>query len=712
MKTKNTKYKPIATKVTQQIFIILILLCICFSFGVKNAFYREISAVESQYMAEVIARISAEVNGELNHYLDAVAGSAKSPTIKTYLDNVENNVRIDDIEKAEVLALAVTNDAFEVETESVVTPVAVEEEDEFQFHLIDGYETTLLDIQQVADTLGDSVLFVALCSIYEDNFFNSAEMTGGADFTLTNLLFYEAYTSKSTYITEPYEEVLTGITIVTIAEPIMNDDGRITGLLLVQLSLDKMSSIVLSSTFGETGAAMLMDRNNAIMAYTNPAVVGMNVADLSYSGDVAERELANPTGVIAEYELGGATRIGGIVEVSELSGWKLLLAMDSSELNGSIAKVVLRINIALTLAVVFCCVLCSRSIYLCLAPMKQLEAFMEQLAEGNLGAVLECDEPNEIGQLAKYMNATATSLNAYIGMIDKAMKALGRGDLTRPDGIDFRGDFKNIEESIEYFAFNLSDSIREIRLAAVQMNQGAEQVASGSQQISNGATEQTTSVDALHTLIEGINDSITVNAQNSSTVATDAQHISENLVQSNQKMQELAVSVRDIRSMSDEVKQIIRTIEEVAFQTNILSLNAAVEAARAGEAGKGFAIVAEEVHLLSAKTTEAAEETTKIINDIANAIETGVSLAQETSQELQVVVDDVDVFVGNISTISLSTQNQADAIAEINRGIETISNVVVQNSAVSEESAASSEELSTQTTQMLSLVESYKLVDR
>lgn len=732
------KQKNIAAKVTEKIFLILLFMCICLSFSIQNAFFRELSLAENQYMVEVLGRISAEVNGELNHYIDASQTTAKSQTIKEYLRNAEQGIlssgmsteiapptqELDILPEVEEQPTQdEVSESFDDDIEGEIADVTVLEEplepqyteilsqqDTYLMSDILGYESALTELKDVTSTLGSSVLYMVICSVAQDNFFNSDGAQGDSDFTLSTRPFYTAYTSQKNYITAPYEEALTGINIITIAEPIF-DDGRVIGMILIQLSLEKLCNIVTSSSFGTSGTSMLLDRNNNIIAYSNPAIVGMNVSQLNYSGDIADKELSNPTGEIGEYSFGGEERTGAMISVSSDSGWKLLLAMDSNEFKSNISIVARRLNIGLTIAVAVCCALSARWVYLCLAPMKKLEEFMSEIAQGNLTTRMEFEEMDEVGRLGEHMNKTAASLCYYIDIIDRALSNISDGDFNRPTGIVFIGDYQKIEQSLDHFTSAMSNSMQDVKTAMSQINQGSEQVAIGAQQLSVGSAEQNSAVESLHHLIGDINQAIVETAKNSSSVTSDAKNISDNLVISNKKMHELAVSVQDIRSMSDEVKRIIKSIEDVAFQTNILSLNASVEAARAGTAGRGFAVVADQVRLLSASTAEAADQTTKIINDIADAIEAGTNLAESTSKELQNVVDDVDVFVGNISSISLSTQDQAEAIAEINRGINEISKVVMQNSAISEESAASSEQLSSQSTQMLNMVDKYKLIE-
>lgn len=750
---KFVKKKSIVTKVVMNVAITIISLSVCLSVSIENAFNREFTIAEAKYMQEVLSRISLEINAELNHYIDTVHGMAQSTATKDFLQRIEDSaantnstpivtptiVQTEELDVTQAEEPIVIPDVTQTEESNVppfITqtemptepPAAVQLESSIientteinranavakkRFSEFEGFENIVAELDNIATMMGGDVSYVTVYSIYKDSYLTHKGETGDDDlsFTLSNRPYYDAYTTKKTHITDPFPDHLTGATSIAITEPVFGDGNSVIGLISIEFTIDHLSNIVTSTTFGDTGATMLMDRNNNIMAYPISSVVGLNLSDLDYSGENADRELVNPTGAILDYKFGDTVRIGGIVTISETSGWKMLSAIDSSEFKGNITKVMTRLNIGLFFAILLSTFLCGKSIYKHLMPMQKLEDFMEELGKGNLNCMVDYDAPNEIGRLANHMNETAKTLSTYITTIDNVMKRLSSGDLRRPDvEFEFKGDFKNIEKSIEKFAFVLTESLFEIKLSIGQMNQGASQVSSGAQVLSQGSCEQATSVKELNDLVFNINETIVVTAKNSGSVTSDAKHISENLVVSNDNMQQLVVTVQDIRAMSDEVKRIIKTIEDVAFQTNILSLNASVEAARAGSAGAGFSVVADQVRILSAQTAAAAEETNKIITEIANSIEAGTDLAQTTSGELQQVVNDVEVFVDKISSISLSAQDQAAAISKINMGMDTISQVVDQNSAISQESAAASEELSSQSDQIVGLVDYFKL---
>jgi methyl-accepting chemotaxis protein len=246
--------------------------------------------------------------------------------------------------------------------------------------------------------------------------------------------------------------------------------------------------------------------------------------------------------------------------------------------------------------------------------------------------------------------------------------------------------------------------ISELTIMAEQLSSSADQIASGAQTMSQSSTEQASSIEELSASINEMANQIRSNADNSNKASELSNQSSDSVTRSNVQMQNLMLAMNDISSKSNEIGKIIKTIDDIAFQTNILALNAAVEAARAGAAGKGFAVVADEVRNLAAKSAEAANNTTTLIESSIAAINNGATIAENTSKELLMVVDGAKSTDQLIKEITVSSNNQATAIEQIRIGIEQISAVVQTNSATSEESAAASEELASQATQLKNLV--------
>ena len=274
---------------------------------------------------------------------------------------------------------------------------------------------------------------------------------------------------------------------------------------------------------------------------------------------------------------------------------------------------------------------------------------------------------------------------------------------------EYTGGFHPLLISFRGIAEKLNDTMQQISQSSTQVASGSEQVSNGAQALSQGATEQASSVQELAATINEISSRVNQNADSAQQANAKAGNVSAEMNVSNDKMQQMIKAMGDISNCSNEIGKIIKTIEDIAFQTNILALNAAVEAARAGTAGKGFAVVADEVRNLASKSAEASKNTSDLIENTLKAVERGTQIADETAHTLFQAVSDVNEMTGIIGQISEASSAQADSISQITMGIDQISSVVQTNSATAQESAAASEELSSQSQLMKSLVGRFKL---
>ena len=293
--------------------------------------------------------------------------------------------------------------------------------------------------------------------------------------------------------------------------------------------------------------------------------------------------------------------------------------------------------------------------------------------------------------------------------ISSAMHQLSNGDLNVKQRDAFLGDFKPVQDSIRLLVGALNDTLTQIEQSADQVSGGAEQVSSGAQALSQGATEQASSIEELAATITEISGQIQSNAQSALEARQTVDGVGEKLLESNRQMQTMTKAMDEISASSSEIGKIIKTIEDIAFQTNILALNAAVEAARAGEAGKGFAVVADEVRSLASKSSEASKSTAALIENSLKAVENGTHIADETAQSLLFVVEGTKEITNQINHIATASTEQSKGATQVQLGIDQISNVVQTNSATAEESAAASEELSGQAQMLKMLISKFKL---
>ncbi len=344
-------------------------------------------------------------------------------------------------------------------------------------------------------------------------------------------------------------------------------------------------------------------------------------------------------------------------------------------------------------------------------PVRELEAAAQDIAGGNLDTSITYTSKDELGILAGSFRRTCQVLSSVIDDLSSLMDEMADGNFdirTRAEQ-NYVGDFGPILKSIRKMNRNLSSTLRQIEDVGDQVASGSDQVSSGAQGLSQGATEQASAIEELAAAINEISQDVKNTSENAKMASDQVENAGGDLTVSNQKMQEMITAMSEISEKSGEIGKIIKTIEDIAFQTNILALNAAVEAARAGSAGKGFAVVADEVRNLASKSAEAAKNTTMLIESSIQAVENGTRIADSTAEALLSTVESTRKAVDLVEKITEAAERQSNSIQEITQGVDQISSVVQTNSATSEESAAASEELAGQSQMLKALIRRFKL---
>jgi methyl-accepting chemotaxis protein len=523
--------------------------------------------------------------------------------------------------------------------------------------------------------------------------------------------FKQLSNAKTAIMTEPYEDTVTKQQIVSVVAPVFQPGSeKIIGVTGLDFSLEGLGKIISSYTLGKTGFCILTTESGQIIYHPVSEYLNRNVSDIVLSDNIKSAMLSKTAGNM-EYTSHGITSHGYISPVGN-TGWMIATGLPNAEYDqefNSIRNMMLIIfSIAIVIIGAVLLILSKRIV----SPIKSLTKTANLIADGNLDVTAQVASKDETGQMAEAINRTVIQLRrytAYIREITSTLENMANGDMRIRLNEDYVGEFASIKSAFVNISTSLNKALHNINIAAEQVSIGASQVANGAQALAAGATEQSSSVEELNASIIKIAEQASDNSANVKIATQSVEQAGLGVTAGNEHMTQLTEAMTDIGSASNQIANITRVIEDIAFQTNILALNAAIEAARAGNAGKGFAVVADEVRNLAGKSAEAAKQTGELIQRSVASVSKGTQLAMQTAEILTTVgVSTVEV-ADSFSKIAQASAEQAGAIEQIKQGLAQVSSIVQTNAATAEENSASSEEMSAQAASLREEVGNFKL---
>lgn len=508
----------------------------------------------------------------------------------------------------------------------------------------------------------------------------------------------------------PYIDTVTGNLVSYISKPYYNE-GQIAGVVSMDVSLDKLKELINGyAAESNIGYFILTDSDNNIIMHENSeflpekddiknisSVLGGNYPKAVQS-DTSMKDYDGKSVYLSSSPVGD-------------TGWTLYVVQSASVYTEDSRNLIMLLCVIVLIAAVVVIIVTSVVSKSISDPIITVKNAAERMAEGYFDVNINCNTNDETGMLANSMKKLCITTNEILDDLKYIMKGLEAGNLTMlsKDRNIYKGDFSTLIDSIRNFKNRLTEIIQNINDASEQVLSGSEHVSSGAQGLSQGTTEQASSIQQLSATINEINNKVDENAgfaqsamEKSNENGREIQHVSE-------KMNELVSAMSQTKECSDQIGKIIKSIEDIAFQTNILALNAAVEAARAGTAGKGFAVVADEVRNLAAKSAEAANNTGTLIENTIASVERGDKLVNDVAKVMSMVSESSQQITMLNTNICNSSSELASSIAQVNQGVEQISSVVQTNAATSEQSAAASQQLTGQAHTLKKLVNEFTL---
>lgn len=525
--------------------------------------------------------------------------------------------------------------------------------------------------------------------------------------------------TKQTYISDLIVRRDNGEMNLIVSAPILIDN-IFHGIVFIGIDAQFLCDLVSDIQIGETGNASMINGQGDTIGYQDVELVLdayntqkelANDSGLAQLAAVERRVMAGETG-FASYAYGGVEKYAAFTPVEGTNGWGLYVAVEKAEFLKSTYAGILIMAVLIGIALISAYILMSRSAASIVDPIRLCVERMSALAQGDIHTAVPAIKTGDETQiLAESAQILVDNLRRVIGDIDDCLTEMSKGNFAIKSKAEasYVGDFGNIIKSIRELNRTLNETLLQIVEVAGHVAAGAGQMSENAQTLAEGATDQAGSVEELTATITNVTNAAVASASDSRRAYENAQASAENAAGSSEEIRKLTLAMERITETSKEIENIIGAIEDIASQTNLLSLNASIEAARAGEAGRGFAVVADQIGKLAADSAQSAVNTRELIVKSLEEIENGNDITIKTAEVLHHVIEDMKEFAEVVNKSSEESNRQAESMQEVEHGIEQISGVVESNSAAAEEASATSEELFAQSEHLNTLVSRFKL---
>ncbi len=504
--------------------------------------------------------------------------------------------------------------------------------------------------------------------------------------------------SRDVVWSDPYFDDFVKISMVTASSPMFDENGKFFGVTTTDIDLTQMQEMIANLQKGDKELAFLIAQDGVYIADRDDSKpLKANITqEQNQSLATLGKEMISQKNGVGKFKGDGETYKVWYTEVPD-AGWILAIASAESALYSSTTWLALTSALLCVIILAAVTILILRTVEKKIVkPISSLSGLMDNISQGNFAIDMSAKVDNEIGEMMEKSAGSLRNYTAYIEEASDILALISSGNLDYDLKLNYVGEFGKLKNSLEKIRESLSGTIMRIDESAAKVDMGASQVSCGAHALATSSTEQAATIEELNASVIQIAEKAADNLDNVRTANEYSELAAQGIVSGNDFMKSLVEEMDRMKQSSGEIANITKTIEDIAFQTNILALNAAIEAARAGAAGKGFAVVADEVRNLAAKSAEAAQHTAKLIEKSTETVMEGTKIAEKAAVVLQEIQQKYDLANENMSKIETASEKQAEAIEQIKLGLSQISSVVQSNAATAEENSATSEAMSVQ----------------
>lgn len=548
------------------------------------------------------------------------------------------------------------------------------------------------------------------CAVSDLN--GRAFLSSGFEIDVSGDAYFQQAIKGEMVISDPFPSVATGKMIIVYAQPYFDLAGKLAGVVTIDTDALFLSNNFDGEGLGKTGVIFGITREGkAVVASDVQAVEnGVNFLDMAknepaFKGmlETINKMLKGEAGS-SEHKFDGKAELVNFMPV-EGTSWILAVTQQKSEAF-AILNTITFAGIAVLLVVLVLGILAAAKLSAGISkPIQKLAKASQALAEGDAGPALKLnsDGEDEIAQLTSTFISMAGGIDKQV----QVLESVAKGDLTV--SVNPRGEHDSLSFAISQMLEGNNHTLAEVNQVGKQIADGAHQIASGSQILAQASSEQTEAINSIEDAVRDMKDKAMQNLEIAQETNEMSGKVEKYLNDSSESMKNMVEAMDAIKTSSSSISEVIKIIDNIAFQTNILALNAAVEAARAGEYGKGFAVVADEVRSLASRSAEAVKKTSALIQESMQRVGDGSKIADETGELMAQLSELSSGIIKKIEVIEGASRQQADAITSINTGIEQVNSATQLNAASAEESASSSQELLAISHRLNQLISHYQL---